>query len=362
MLNVSPNTITQYMETFYDAINFHNSRNFMSSSDYILLVITIDVEEDDWGQYKRTGQMLTNLERLPILQTMFERVGIKPTYLINYPVTCNADYHGFFSSIEKSGTGEIGAHLHPWNTPPFHKNEENSKYYSRLSNFPPNVQFQKIKSLTTCIERNIGTRPRVFRGGRFSYDHNTLKALHRLGYQADTTFTPFTSYNHLHKNSALERFTYDPFKLPLNDCELGNGGGATLWEIPVTIGFNRLPFHVCHTIYEALGAPGIKHLRFRGLMHFLRLVQKLYLSPELSSLEEMKKLTEVIANKMGSRVLNMFFHSPTLKPGLSPFVQNKYEAKMFWARLEEYLEWVQSTWNVKPVTLSECLSSFINIP
>ena len=48
--------------------------------------ITIDTEEDNWGDYNDTVGTVDNIMVLPKLQSLFDKYGAMPTYLINYPV------------------------------------------------------------------------------------------------------------------------------------------------------------------------------------------------------------------------------------------------------------------------------------
>ena len=50
------------------------------------LIVTIDAEEDNWGEYWLAQYSVQNIENIPELQEIFDRFNVKPTYLVNYPV------------------------------------------------------------------------------------------------------------------------------------------------------------------------------------------------------------------------------------------------------------------------------------
>ena len=51
----------------------------------VILVVTIDVEEDNWGIY-RSKLTVENARKITRLQNLFDRYEIKPTYLVTYQV------------------------------------------------------------------------------------------------------------------------------------------------------------------------------------------------------------------------------------------------------------------------------------
>ena len=83
----------------------------------VILVITIDVEEDNWS-ISRSNLTVENVREINRLQVLFDRYGVKPTYLLSYQVTSCDWAVNILAKILAEGKCEIGAHLHPWNTPP----------------------------------------------------------------------------------------------------------------------------------------------------------------------------------------------------------------------------------------------------
>lgn len=81
------------------------------------LIITIDTEEDNWSRYSATDNPVENIERIVPLQQLFDEFGVRPTYLVDYPVATNPKSVSVFKRILEEGKYEIGMHCHPWNTP-----------------------------------------------------------------------------------------------------------------------------------------------------------------------------------------------------------------------------------------------------
>lgn len=82
------------------------------------LFITIDTEEDEWGNFSNQDPQLRNIYNIPMLQDIFNKYNAVPTYLINYPVATSMDSVKILKNIYDEEKCEIGTHCHPWNTPP----------------------------------------------------------------------------------------------------------------------------------------------------------------------------------------------------------------------------------------------------
>ena len=60
--------------------------------------------------------------------------------------------------------------------------------------------------------------------------------------------------------------------------------------------------------------------------------------------------------KRGVSILNLFFHSSSLLPGYSPYVQNKKDLEKFLQKIDELFSFAQRSMNIKGITLSGLLS------
>ncbi len=76
----------------------------------------------------------------------------------------------------------------------------------------------------------------------------------------------------------------------------------------------------------------------QAILSRLRLMARLRLSPEGYTLNEMKWITTSLIAK-GVQALTMSFHSPSLKPGCTPYVRDAGELKLFIQTLRNYLSY-----------------------
>ena len=80
-------------------------------------LITIDTEGDNaWA--RESAVTTRNARVLPRFQALCERFGFKPTWLTNYEMAMDTAYVEFGRDVLSRNTGEIGMHLHAWNSPP----------------------------------------------------------------------------------------------------------------------------------------------------------------------------------------------------------------------------------------------------
>ena len=85
-----------------------------------------------------------------------------------------------------------------------------------------------------------------------------------------------------------------------------------------------------------------------------RVLNRVVLSPEEASCESMIALTRLMEAR-GCTVANMFFHSPSLIPGLSPFVRSKEDEEWFFETIRRYLAFIRDS-QIESVTLSHAAS------
>ena len=83
------------------------------------LLVGIDTEGDNqWDAAARANQRFENLYALPRLHALFARHGVRPTYVITYPVATDPRSAEVLRELQAGGDCEIGAHHHAWETPP----------------------------------------------------------------------------------------------------------------------------------------------------------------------------------------------------------------------------------------------------
>src|ERR1700733_563854 len=289
--------------------------------------ITIDTEEDDWGEYRSSGFSLESLEMLPRVQEIFNAYGAIPTYLVTYPVVQDRTARQFFLDQVASQHCEIGAHCHPWNTPPFV--EELSERHSMLCNLPYETVKSKIAILKQEITQALGVVPVCFRAGRWGFGPGVAAAIHELGFRVDTSVCPFIDWSSFtgpdYRDAPRRTYRFSPDEI------LTASPSGPLLEVPATIGFLQRNETFCRRAIAARGFA--RRLHLRGLLERAHIVNLRWLSPELSSARDMIALARRRLRE-GCSFLNMSFHSTTLVPGKTPFVRTSDDLQPFLRRTD----------------------------
>src|SRR5689334_10319917 len=132
------------------------------------LLVGIDTEGDNqWDAAARANQRFENIYALPRLHALFARHGVRPTYVITYPVAAGARAAAVLRELQARGDCEIGAHHHAWETPPC--TPEDVRRHPYAADLPA-AQFEaQATQLTEAIERAVGRRPVAYRSGRFGF-------------------------------------------------------------------------------------------------------------------------------------------------------------------------------------------------
>ncbi|MFG0332206.1 MAG: WalW protein, partial [Maioricimonas sp. JB049] len=129
-----------------------------------VLIVTVDTEEEGlWGgRYRATENTVENIQSVPLFQEVCDRYGIRPTYLVDTPVIEDDRAAGVLQEIHESGRAEIGAHLHPWCSPPL-DGRAIEPQRTFMCNLSEAEQREKLRWLTDAIEQRFGRRPTSFR-------------------------------------------------------------------------------------------------------------------------------------------------------------------------------------------------------
>lgn len=122
---------------------------------------------------------------------IFERFGIKPSYLVDYPVAAQPDGYLPLRELLASGICDVGSQLHPWVNPPDER-AVNGEAESFPGNLAEALERAKAVRLTACIQENLGHRPVIYRAGRYGAGPNTERILTDLGYKIDCSVLPYT--------------------------------------------------------------------------------------------------------------------------------------------------------------------------
>lgn len=319
------------------------------------LLITIDTEEDNWNRYSKTDNPVGNIESLAELTSLFNRYAVRPTYLITYPVASTPISRDILKEISDTGTCEIGMHCHPWNTPPLDGKNSIKKCDTMLCNLAEDIVADKLIYLHDVIKENFGIEPISFRAGRYGFGPQVAKVLCRLGYRVDTSVTPYSSWVSIH-GADYTAFGNHPFRFGRHGLQHEENDGPLL-QVPVSVGYLQANFNLCCRIESYIEKNVLRYFRLKGILDKTGLLNKVWLSPELSTTEMMIKLAKRF-DRMGSEYINMTFHSSSLKAGNNPFVQDVNAQHTIFRRIEQFVRFVsESGW--ESLTLSEFANSFL---
>ena len=296
-----------------------------------MVVVVVDTEaEFDWARQRpRRAMGVTSVKSQINMQRIFERYQVRPTYVLDYPVSSTPEAYEIIREFHHSGTCEIGAHLQPWDNPPFLERKTDENSYP--GNLPFELEREKLLRLSQIIEENVGVRPRIYKAGRYGVGRATAQILAELGYQIDLSVVPGTD---------LTR-QFGPDFSHCGARPYWFGQAPALLEIPLSIGYTGLLARTRSLAYVLTMNERLKALHVPGVLARLRLVERITLTPEGVSFDEQRRLTRALLHE-GQRVFTLSYHSPSLAPGNTPYVQNDADLRSFLQRIEQYLEFFAS--------------------
>ena len=315
------------------------------------LSISIDTEEDNWVP-TREGVTVSNIQELPRLADLFASLGVRATYFANYQVAAAAESAAVLRELLGRGDAEIGAHLHPWNTPPDSGIEQQ---VTMLQDYPRDVQRQKLERLLEEFDKSVRIRPKSFRAGRFGIGESMIETLIESGLYVDSSVTPLLSW----ESTGGPSFIGAPSRLYRLD---GRGDvripaeSGLLVEVPITVGFTRSSPAAWVQIAEFLDTPGARGLHVLGIASRLGFLRRVVLSPETHSVDEMLRISKHFIES-GAPFLHLFFHSNSLRAGLNPFVTTEDDVDRLYSSLRRYIEGLQGMADVDFYTVSEAAAA-----
>jgi hypothetical protein len=317
------------------------------SKPKVLFILSVDTEEEwDWsGPFPEENFSLENTRNIPVFQKFCNSLGIRPTYFVDYAIANDQRSSKLLREILASGKCEIGGHLHPWCNPPFEEIVDEER--SHVVNLPIDLVERKIEYLNNKIEQVLGIKPNSFRTGRWGINGPVLKLLNKKGYNIDSSVYPYYS----NKYFSCHNFPNEPYWPNLNN-PTQHGEQREICEIPVTAGFNRSNFKLMSKLHKAVSSTPWSFFKPIGILWRLGILRKIYLSPELSSAKDMLALvTKALASNQ--RVIHMYIHSSSLRPGCNHFVKNNSDEKQLYDDIKTIVKFLQEENDVEFCTITE---------
>jgi hypothetical protein len=272
-------------------------------------VLFADAEEEfDWNKpLRRENVATTAVAALPEANRRFAARGLVPTYLVDWPVAADPASADAFAAMAAAGECDIGTQLHPWVNPPH--DEAVCGRNSFVGGLPAELERAKIAALTEKLTDTFGSRPIVYRAGRYGIGPNTARSLAAEGYKIDVSVRALFDYS-------------------------AEGGadftGHPIWPYWLDNGLLEVPLTACLTGAFS-GSPSLlRHQRLRGPFAKAGLLNRVPLTPEGVSLREALYAVEVLLDR-GTRLFSLSFHTPSVVPGHTPYVRDEADLRTFWA-------------------------------
>jgi len=288
------------------------------------LVVVVDTEEEfDWSApFDPASIAVTNIELQPLAQEVLDAHRVVPTYVVDYPVASTPASIEVLRTFLAAGRCEIGAHLHPWVNPPTEGPIDVRHSYP--GNLPADIERRKLILLTDAITRNFNLRPRVYKAGRYGIGSATPATLRELSYAVDVSVVPHTDFS----SDGGPRFVNMPDSPFLIDDQL--------CEIPLSVHFVGWLARFGPCLFPYLNEGAGRWLRLTGLCGRLGLLERLRLSPEGHSLNDLIRQTRA-AMATGTRLFMLTYHSSSLLPRATAYVRTEADRIAFLATLDGYL-------------------------
>ncbi|GAC1409880.1 MAG: hypothetical protein NVSMB6_10030 [Burkholderiaceae bacterium] len=297
-----------------------------------MLLVIVDTEEEfPWDQpFSRmhVGTTAISAQR-GAHERIYDRLGIVPTYVVDWPVATTPTAYEPLRALMLQGRCEVGTHLHPWVSPPHQ--ETISAFNSFTGNLSTELEFEKLRLLTEAIALNFGRRPTTFKAGRYGVGPSTAATLARLGYRVDASVVPYTSFK-ADSGPDFSSFTEKPYWFETL--------GKRMLELPVTTGFHGLLRKHGQALYPMLANPAMRCMRVGAIASRLGLLERIRLTPEGCSAQEMKRIARTLVND-GCQAMTLTYHSPSLSPGQTPYVKSLADLESFLSAINDFCTFFQ---------------------
>lgn len=315
-------------------------------------VLTVDTEADNqWDA--AAPQTVENLSAVPRLQRLCDEHGFPPTWLCTYEVVTSPAFERTLGPAADAGRSEVGAHLHPWSTPPFDAGWDGGgaarPYPHEL---PRALLADKLEALTAAVTARTGRAPTSYRAGRWGFSEPQIPILTALGYEVDCSVTPGVSWRY---DTGLRAGGPDfvgagvePYELAARDVR--RPGDSGLLEVPVTILHTSRPMRLFAGLRRAY-ARRRRSLPWRAADRLFRVAPQ-WLRPFPHMTAERLIAVCDLGRRLGLPVLEMMFHSSELLPGAAPGSRTPEAVEDLFGRLSRVLGHLAAT-GVRGCTLTQ---------
>lgn len=304
-------------------------------------LVFVDTEEEfDWTAPRRRDATATKaIAALPEAHRRLAGFGIRPTYLVDYPVADAPEAVDVLRPLLEAGECAIGAQLHPWVNPPF--DEALTTPNSFVGNLPEAQERAKLVALTDRIGETFGQRPKIYRAGRYGVGKNSARLLEEAGYRLDVSVRALFDYS--------DEGGPDFSRRDAMACWAGPG--RLLMELPLTAVFTGYARRMGGALYMAAGRLG----RMRGVLARTGALERIALTPEGTPLPDALRAIRALLED-DVRLLSISFHSPSVEPGHTPYVRDAEDLRRFYAWWDGVLDLLARE-GVQPIGADELIEA-----
>ena len=300
--------------------------------------ITVDTEGDN-GWDRPISYDTKNAQGVERFQKFCESFGFKPIWLTNYEMSNDTTLVKVIKKALKDNMCEVGAHIHPWNSPPdFPLTNEDYKYLPYLIEYPTEIIEKKISFLTNHLENIFEEKIISHRAGRWATDQNYLKCLSNYGYSVDCSVTPLIDWRNsmgLPNGLGGPNYTNFPKNIynPLKD-------NKSFFEIPMSTMSNVIINNaVVNTITKAVP----RRINETRLFNALNARKVIMLRPRLGSKTKILHMVDKLINDPRISHLEFMIHSSELYPGTSPKCKTEEQLDQIYNDMKDIFNRIQKS-------------------
>ena len=275
------------------------------------LLVTIDTECDRTPTWRTSSPLSFRgvTDSIPRrIQPLFERFGVRPTYLISSEVICHPESAAVLASLRNV---ELSTHLHGDDMTPRIKTWEMAGGVTDQMQweYGEDLERSKLETLTELFRQHFDHQPLSFRAGRFGAGPHTGRILKDLGYVIDSSVTPHVCWTSRtgEKRPDYRDFHEIPYALGA-DGDISRTGKGGILELPVTV-----------------LAPGTVLSK--------NPTEPIWFRPWYSDEDTLCRILDYVLDQPAvdgvHRPLVMMFHNVELFPGASPYPKTEAEVQRY---------------------------------
>jgi len=294
----------------------------------IRVVFSVDVEEEGLfsGRYAPVAAGVRNVESLRRLEFVTREFGLPLSLLCTWPVLNDPGCRALLRRWQDEFGAEVGAHLHPRNTPPL--SDEPGQAWTPSEAMDAALLDAKLAELVRACREVTGQSPQSFRMGRFDLGPTVRDLLPAHGLRVDSSIVPARWSPALPEGFLSPA---DPYPLLTDEA-----GRTRLLEAPITVVpllpcLRKMAWRTAGLLGPGAGA---------RLLQRFKTVAAAGTIPVWYPLPSMKLGARLHLSR-GGRVIHLFIHSSELMPGASPHVPDEATVARVERRIRSFILWLQ---------------------